>query len=103
MSQHPTPDDVLHHPERIPGYSYGTDGAGPSPLTLADLMELKAAVGLTDADEAALRAAGEVLAPRAVDMVDAWRAQVGQHPFIARYSAHPDGTAQPGIWGGLDA
>ncbi|MBJ7340525.1 protoglobin domain-containing protein [Mycolicibacterium sp.] len=95
MSQHPTPDDVLRHPERIPGYSYGTDGAGPSPLTLADLMELKAAVGLTDADEAALRAAGEVLAPRAVDMVAAWRGQVGQHPFLARYSAHPDGRPNP--------
>lgn len=96
MSQHPTPEDVLRHPERIPGYSYGTTSAGPSPLTLADLMELKAAVGLTDGDEAALRAAGEVLAPRAVDMVDAWRGQVGQHPFLARYSAHPDGSPNRG-------
>ena len=32
MNQQPTPDDVLHHPERIPGYSYGND-ATPSPLT----------------------------------------------------------------------
>ena len=85
----------MHHPERIPGYSYGTSSATPSPLTLEDLMELKAAVGLTDEDEAALRAAGEVLAPRAADMVAAWRGQVGQHPFLARYSAHPDGTPNP--------
>ena len=95
MSEHTTPADVLHHPERIPGYSYGTTSAGPSPLTLTDLVELKAAVGLTDEDEAALRAAGEVLAPRAAEMVDAWRTQVGQHPFLARYSAHPDGTPNP--------
>ncbi len=95
MSQHPTPEDALHHPERIPGYSYGTTSAGPSPLTLDDLMKLKAAVGLTDEDEATLREAGEVLAPRAVDMVAAWRTQVGQHPFLARYSAHPDGSPNP--------
>ena len=95
MSAHPTPEDVLRHPERIPGYGYGTAGAGPSPLTLDDLMKLKTAVGLTDADDAALGAAGEVLAPRAAEMVDAWRNQVGQHPFLARYSAHPDGRPNP--------
>ena len=95
MSLQPTPEDVVHHPERIPGYSYGTSSATPSPLTLDDLMELKAAVGLTGADDAALRAAGEVLAPRAAEMVDAWRSQVGKHPFLARYSAHPDGTPNP--------
>jgi len=94
MTQHPTSDDVMHHPERIPGYSYGND-ATPSPLTLDDLMELKAAVGLTDEDDLALRAAAELLAPRAADMVAAWRTQVGQHPFLARYSAHPDGSPNP--------
>ena len=50
------PEDVVHHPERVPGYSYGTSSATPSPLTLDDLMELKAAVGLAGADDAALRA-----------------------------------------------
>ncbi|TPG32668.1 protoglobin domain-containing protein [Mycolicibacterium hodleri] len=95
MSPQPTPEDVLHHPERIHGYSYGTASAGPSPLSLDDLMKLKAAVGLTDQGDAALRAAGEVLAPRAADMVTAWRTQVGQHPFLALYSAHPDGSPNP--------
>ncbi len=95
MDQHLTPEDVLHHPERIPGYSYGTSSVTPSPLTLDDLTKLKAAVGLTDTDESALRAAGEVLAPRAADMVAVWRSQVGQHPFLARYSAHRDGTPNP--------
>jgi hypothetical protein len=95
MSRQPTPENVLHHPERIPGYSYGTTSAGPSPLTLQDLDELKAAVGLTDEDDANLRLAGDLLAPRAADMVAAWRHQVGQHPFLARYSAHPDGTPNP--------
>lgn len=95
MSEQNTPEDVLHHPERIPGYSYGTTGAGPSPLSLDDLTKLKAAVGLTDADEATLLSAGEVLAPRAAEMVAAWRSQVGREPFLARYSAHPDGSPNP--------
>jgi len=95
MSRQPTPEDVLHNPERIPGYSYGTGSATQSPLSLDDLTKLKAAVGLTDADESVLRAAGEVLAPRAAEMVAAWRSQVGRHPFLARYSAHPDGTPNP--------
>lgn len=95
MNEHPTSEQVLHHPDRIPGYSYGTPSAARSPLTLDDLMKLKAAVGLTDADETALRAAGEILAPRAAEMVAAWRSQVGEHPFLARYSAHPDGRPNP--------
>ncbi len=95
MTEQPASDDLLHHPDRIPGYSYGTSSAARSPLTLDDLAELKAAVGLTAGDDATLRSAGEVLAPRAVDMVAAWRGQVGQHPFLARYSAHPDGTPNP--------
>ena len=31
MARQPTPEDLLHNPERIPGYSYGT--ASQSPLT----------------------------------------------------------------------
>ena len=95
MNRVPTPQDVLHHPERIPGYSYGTSSATPSPLTVTDLEKLRAAVGLTAEDDTALRAAAEVLAPRAAEMVAAWRREVGQHPFLARYSAHSDGTPNP--------
>lgn len=87
--------EILDNPERIPGYSYGLSSAAASPLEIGDLTELKAAVGLTADDEVALRAAGEVLASKAVDMVRAWRNQVGEHPFLARYSAHPDGTPNP--------
>jgi hypothetical protein len=95
MSQSPTPDDVLNHPENIPGYSYGTGRAGPSPLTLHDLMELKTAVGLSDSDDDALREAAEILAPRAAAMVGVWREQVGRLDFLARYSKHRDGTPNP--------
>lgn len=86
---------LLEHPEHIRGYTYGTPAAGPSPLTLEDLDRLKAAVGLTADDERALRAAGEVLAGRADELVTAWRAQLGAHPFLAAYAAHPDGSPNP--------
>jgi hypothetical protein len=56
MTEHtPTPEMVLEHPEEIPGYTYGTAEAATSPLTLEDLDHLRAVVGLTAHDEAALR------------------------------------------------
>lgn len=79
----------------IPGYSYGTGEAAISPLTLDDLTRLKAAVGLTESEEDWLHAAGAVLAPLAADMVADWRDRVSAHPFLALYSAHPDGTPNP--------
>ena len=91
----PTPREVLEHPDRIPGYSYGTALVARSPLTLDELERLKQAVGLTGDDEQALRMAADVLASHADEMVNAWRAQLAEHPHLARYSAHPDGSANP--------
>lgn len=39
--------------------------------------------------------AGEVLTPHAAEMVDAWRAMLRPHPFLAAYSAKPDGSPDP--------
>lgn len=88
-------DELIRHPDQIPGYTYGTEQAAGSPLTLADLDKLKQAVGLTAEDDAALRIAADVLADQADAMVTAWRAQIGDHPHLARYSAHPDGSPNP--------
>jgi Protoglobin len=96
MTEHtPTPQIVLEHPEEIPGYTYGTAEAARSPLTLEDLDHLKAAVGLTPDDEAALRDAGAILAGQADDMVTAWRELLRQQPWLAGYFGHPDGTPNP--------
>jgi len=77
MSDHtPTSEAVIEHPERIPGYTYGTDGAATSPLSLQDLERLKEAVWLTLEDKQALREAAEILADQADDMVTAWRARL---------------------------
>jgi hypothetical protein len=96
MTEHtPTPEMVLEHPDQIPGYTYGTAEAAGSPLTLEDLDHLRAVAGLTDDDEAALKDAAAILAGQADDMVSAWRAQLGQLPWMAPYSGHPDGTPNP--------
>jgi hypothetical protein len=96
MTSHtPTPDAVLRHPEQIRGYTYGTGLAARSPLTLEDLERLKAVVWLSPEDEVALREAGEILADQADDMVTAWRARLGDLPFMRPYSGHPDGAPNP--------
>jgi hypothetical protein len=96
MTEHaPTPTSVTEHPERIAGYTYGTGEAATSPLTLQDLKRLKEAVWLTPADEEALREAAEVLADQADDMVTAWRARLGDLPFMRPFSGHPDGRPNP--------
>jgi len=91
----PTPKLVTDHPEQIRGYDYGTDRAPTSPLTLEDLEQLKQVVWLTEEDEAALRDAAEILADQADDMVSAYRARLGELPWMAPYSNHPDGTPNP--------
>jgi hypothetical protein len=96
MPEHnPTPDLVTKHPEEIPGYDFGNDRAARSPLTLEDLDRLREVVWLTEDDQQALREAAEILADQADDMVSAYRARLGQLPWMAPYSNHPDGTPNP--------
>ena len=77
--------EQLRHPERISGYTYGAGEAARSPLTLADLDRLKAAVDLTEEDERWLHTAGDVLADQADEMVATWRKilklRIGQNGF----------------------
>jgi hypothetical protein len=92
---HSTPDVVISHPEQIPGYDYGSDRVTGSPLTLVDLDRLKAVVGLTEEDQAALTEAAGILADQADDMVTAYRARLGELSWMAPYSGHPDGSPNP--------
>jgi hypothetical protein len=50
---------------------------------------------MTGDDEEALRKAAEILGGHADDMVTAYRARLGQQPWLAGYSGHPDGTPNP--------
>jgi hypothetical protein len=93
ISDHtPTPKLVTEHAEAIPGYTYGTDQAAASPLTLEDLERLKAVVGVTADDEDALVEAARILADQADDMVTAYRKRLGELSFMRAYSGYPDGT-----------
>jgi len=47
---------------------------------------------MTGDDEEALRKAAEILGGHADDMVTAYRARLGQQPWLAGDSGHPDGT-----------
>jgi hypothetical protein len=93
--RNPTPELVMTHPEQIPGYDYGSDRAARSPRTLEDLDRLKAVAGLTEDDQQALREAAGILAGQADEMVTAYRARLGQLPWMAPYSNHPDGSPNP--------
>ena len=76
MSDHtPISEAVIERPEQFPGYTYGTEAAVTSPLSLQDLERLKDAVWLTPEDERALREAAEILADQGDVMVTAWRAR----------------------------
>ncbi|HEY8491325.1 MAG TPA: protoglobin domain-containing protein [Dehalococcoidia bacterium] len=75
----------------IPGYTYGTEAAARSPLTLEDLERLKQAVLFGDDDAAALRQAGRVLADQVEDVLDVWYGFVAAHPFLVHYFSGPDG------------
>lgn len=76
------------------GYTYGA--VAPSPVTLAELDELRQSVLLGPADVAALAKAGEILAPQVEDILDVWYGFVGAHPFLLATFAGEDGQPIPG-------
>lgn len=76
----------------IPGYDYGAGLTPQSPVTLHDLHQLEQAVGWTEEDAKWLRIAGETLIPKAEEMVDAWRAEIGRQPQLLASFTKPDGV-----------
>lgn len=75
----------------IPGYTYGTAQPAASPVTEQDLSLLLATLLWTDADEAALRMAGEVLADQVEAVLELWYGYVASQPHLVYYFARPDG------------
>ncbi len=60
----------------IPGYEYGSARLGHSPVSLAELQQLKITVGMTLETEDQLRLAGEVLADQTEQIVEHWRSSI---------------------------
>ncbi|MBN9656531.1 MAG: protogloblin ApPgb [Acidobacteria bacterium] len=82
--------------DEIYGYSYGEPEVAASPVTLQQLEELKASVGMTGEDEQYLRLAGQVLADQTAQVVEHWRGRIiGSIPQLARHSRTPEGNAIP--------
>ncbi len=78
----------------IPGYRFGDPSLPRAPYTEADLVTLKQALLFTDEDVAALRRAGEILAPHVEELLDIWYSFVGSHDFLLRYFATAEGPNQ---------
>lgn len=78
------------------GYSFGASSIPISPVSVADLEDIKAAAGFTSEDECHLRLAGEVLGGQATAIVEHWRNQIiARNPNLARHSRAPEGTSLP--------
>jgi len=81
--------------EEIPGYTYGTSEAAKSPVSPAELEQLKQTLGFTSEDERYLRLAGEVLSDQTKAVVDTWRGIIAQAPHLAKHSKTSDGRPIP--------
>ncbi|MFS8521244.1 MAG: protoglobin domain-containing protein, partial [Micromonosporaceae bacterium] len=73
----------------IPGYTYGTADVARSPVTDDDLATLLSTLLWTDADERALRQAGDVLAGQEEAVLDVWYGYVASQPHLVAYFAGP--------------
>src|SRR5690625_2228516 len=72
------------------GYTYD-ESLQSSPVTEADLSALLTDVMWTDDDARALRRAGEILAPRAGEIVGAWYDFIGSTPHLVTVFRGADG------------
>jgi len=68
-----------------PGYRLGDPSLPRSPVTLAELDEMKGSVLFGDDDVAALRQAGDILEPQVEDVLDVWYGFVGDTPHLLAY------------------
>ncbi|HEX5542488.1 MAG TPA: protoglobin domain-containing protein [Micromonospora sp.] len=75
----------------IAGYTYGTDEATRSPVSLTELEQLKTDVMFGPADEAALRIAAEVLTDQIEEVLDVWYGFMMSNPHLAAYFSTPEG------------
>ena len=74
----------------IPGYTYGDAEVARSPVTSDELERLKLSVLFSEADERALRMAGDVLEDQVEDVLDVWYGFVATHPHLVYYFSDAD-------------
>jgi len=82
--------------EPIPGYAYGSAEVTRSPISMAQLEELKMSAGFTDEDWRFLQLAGEALSGQTRQIVAHWRSQIiASIPHLAKHSRTPEGNPIP--------
>lgn len=74
-----------------PGYAYDDPHLAPSPVSLDDLATLQQSLLWSAEDTAALRRAGQILAPQTEDILDVWYGFVGSHDHLVATFAGADG------------
>jgi hypothetical protein len=86
----------------IPGYSFGTSAVPRSPVTLAELEQLKASVLFGDDDVRHLRASREILRDHVEEILDVWYGFVGSQPhLLASFTGKADGAPIADYLGGV--
>ena len=77
--------------EAIPGYTYGNSDVPRSPISVAELDQLKQSVGFTAQDEQYLQMAGDVLADQTKTLIETWRGVIAKTPHLARHTKDTNG------------
>ncbi len=75
----------------IPGYDFGKLAIARSPVSLEELRQIEASAGWTAEDAKILERHRRIFLDRAEEMVDSWRAVIGQQPHLAHWFVGPDG------------
>jgi len=77
----------------IPGYTLGTAAVAPSPLSLADLEQMKASVLFGPEDVRYLRMSHDVVKDQVEAILDVWYGFVGSQPhLLASFKGRSDGA-----------
>jgi pimeloyl-ACP methyl ester carboxylesterase len=73
----------------IPGYDYGSDNVAKSPITMAELEQLKKSAFFSDEDVFYLRLSHDVLADQVDDLLKVWRGTIFLNPHLRAYDENP--------------
>jgi hypothetical protein len=82
-------------PDEIAGYTYGSSDVAKSPVSTAQLEQLKQSVGFTAEDQRYLKMAGDVLADQTKALVETWRGVIAKTPHLAGHAKDLEGKAIP--------
>ena len=75
----------------VPGYTYGSAEAAPSPVTADELAKLEQSIGWTPEDAQLLQKHADLFRARAERMVHAWRGIIASQPHLAASFLSADG------------